>query len=71
MLIDFVCAFGGERIVQAAWHSNRQACALPPCPALNGTEAEPAVSLKALQAEAHGKQDIKDALSKRASLPSS
>ncbi|KAL0037196.1 hypothetical protein WJX79_005216 [Trebouxia sp. C0005] len=54
VLVDVVCAFGGERIVQAAWCSNRQACSLPPCPALNGTEAEPAVALQALQAEANG-----------------
>ncbi|KAL0049205.1 hypothetical protein WJX82_008779 [Trebouxia sp. C0006] len=54
VLLDFVCAFGGERILQAVWSSNRQACALPPCPALNGTEPEPAVSLTALQAEANG-----------------
>ena len=59
MLIDFLRAFGGERIVQAAWRS-RQASALPPCPALDGTEAEPAVSLKALQAEANGKSSRMD-----------
>ena len=62
MLVDFVCAFGGERIVQAAWHSSKQASALPPCPALDGTEAEPAVSLKALQAEANGKTSETDSL---------
>lgn len=63
MLVDFVCAFGGERIVQAAWCSSKQASALPPCPALDGTEAEPAVSLKALQAEANGKTSETDSLS--------
>ena len=63
MLVDFVCAFGGERIVQAAWHSSKQASALPPCPALDGTEAEPGVSLKALQAEADGKTSETDSLS--------
>ncbi len=60
MLVDFVCAFGGERIVQAAWRSSKQASALPPCPALDGTEAEPAASLKALQAEANGKTSRTD-----------
>jgi len=46
--------------LQAVWSSNRQACALPPCPALNGTEPEPAVSLTALQAEANGKTSRTD-----------
>ena len=62
MLIDFLRAFGGERIVQAAWRSSRQASALLPCPALDGTEAEPAASLKALQAEANGTTSRMDSL---------
>ena len=45
MLVDFLRAFGGERLVQAAWGET----ILEPCPALTGTEADPRSALRLAQ----------------------
>ena len=48
MLVDFLRAFGGERLVQAAWGET----ILEPCPALDGTEADPHSALRLAHANA-------------------
>ena len=48
LLVDFLRAFGGDTIVQAAWGQAGCSPALPPCPALTGAEPEPVAALQVL-----------------------